>query len=85
MQIYNIQTWQDICNGDAQNSSKTITLSTPQTMLTGWGSQYKLQRPSSPEQGPGPAFVMYIFIILSVIIIFRQYNLTISDQAHVTS
>jgi hypothetical protein len=47
-QTHNLQTWQDIYNGDAQNSS------TPRTMPTGWGSQCKLLRPSIPEQGQGP-------------------------------
>ena len=48
----------------AHNSSNTITLSTPQTVLTGW---YKSQGPSCPETGPEPAYVTNVFIIQSSI------------------
>ena len=59
-----------IVSSCAQNSSNTIILSTPCTVLTGQGSQYKLLRPGCPEGGPGPDYVTYVFIILSSIINF---------------
>lgn len=46
----------------AQNSSNTITLSTPQTVPTGW---FNLLGPGCPERGPQPAYVTNVLIIQS--------------------
>jgi len=46
----------------AQNSSNTVTLSTPQTVPTGW---YNLMGLSCPERGPQPAYVTNVLIIHS--------------------
>lgn len=46
----------------AQNSSNTITLSTPQTVPTVW---YNLLGHGCPERGPQPAYVTNICIIHS--------------------
>ena len=49
----------------------------------GGGGQCKLPRPSSPEGGPVPDYVAYVFVFvfLSSITILRLYQLTLSNQA----
>jgi hypothetical protein len=48
------------------------------------GSRYKLPAPGSPEGGPGPDYVAYVFVFLGSIIVCRVYKLTLSDQAQIT-
>jgi len=42
----------------------------------------KLPGPGSPEEGPEPYYVAYIFVFL--VIICQLYKLTVSDQAKIT-
>jgi hypothetical protein len=48
------------------------------------GSRYRLLGPGRAEGGPGPDYVVHVFVFLSSIIICRLYKLTLSDQARIT-
>jgi hypothetical protein len=52
---------------------------------TGVGvSPYKLLGPGCPEEGPGPYYVVHVFVFLGSVIICRLYKLTLSYQAQFT-
>jgi hypothetical protein len=52
--------------------------------MRGRGSRKKLPRPGGPEGGLGLDYIAYVFVFLGIIIIYRLYKLTLSDQAQVT-